>query len=181
MTDRKRPDMQEAEAFSADIYSGKDLRARRSQAQQERGKKRFRRVRNAIGGAVGVGLTALAVDHGADKQAVVDAEKAQDIAPIEKQVEAQTEQHVDDARIQEAINRAETSVAASEPAPTSGVIEVSEAGTTGYVDLDNPNPEDVTTVDSTIASEPVETGGVAPEQETGTDTGGVSATDSTTE
>ena len=142
-----------------------ELRERRTQARQQRRGKYFRRARNTVLGAVGTGVAAFAADRGLDKQEAADRQTTQDVAPLVKNVEeAKAANDARDARVQEAIERARASAEAGEPAPRSGVIEVDEAGTTGYVDLDSPHPEDTTPADGT--------GGISVED--GPDTGGVS-------
>lgn len=165
MSDRERPDIDEASKdFSTDVYSPNELRERRAAARRQRRQKNFRRARNTGLATAGTGLAIGAIEavlHHIDGKPLGRTAEA----PAAK-VRGTEKQHRQDQRarrVDEAIKRARAQAEAGEPAPQSGVIDVSEPGVTGSVDLDNPHPDDTTS--------PTGTGGLSPER--GSGTGGI--------
>ena len=181
MSERERPDLDAvAKSFEESekkVMSdeGRSMRHSDDRRKDARRKGTLRRAGEktaaslAVGGALfGAGEVAL---HAMDGKSLGRTARAPE-AKIKEQ-EAQHRQ-AEQAKIHDAIAKARADAEAGATASQSGVIEVSEAGTTGYIDLDNPNPEDTTGV-----TKPVETGGVPAERDPGT--GGVDTDVSTTQ
>lgn len=140
-------------------YTPDQLRERRATARRQRRQKKFRRARNTVLGTAGAGLAIATVKVGLHKQDAVERHAAQEAAPL---VQGMNETKA----ANEARERA-WAAEAQQSAGQSGEVDVSEAGVTGYVELDSETPDDMTTVVP---------GGVSADRDPGT--GGVSAGDS---
>ncbi|MDP4000013.1 MAG: hypothetical protein Q8Q11_01080 [bacterium] len=175
MSERERPDLDAvAKSFEENekkVMSdeGRSMRHSEDRRKDDRRKGTLRRAGEktaaslAVGGALfGAGELAL---HAMDGKPLGRTPRAP-----EAKIKEQEAQHrkAEQAKVHDAIAKAKADAEAGTPVASSGVIDVSEDGVNGYVDLNSPNPEDTTRV----TMQP-ETGGLPAESQS--ETGGLPA------